>query len=109
MERTHRLWTDAPECYDGFGTQTVALAGKTTRGVVRVVEIYDSALTWQTMRYASGGVYIYATAQQWASLTNCAYPIAEVWVDGQPARTECGAHGPAGQSCPECGGEGSYV
>ncbi len=49
-------YTDAPEVYDGFGTQTVenlagCLRGRPVRKVATPIEYAE----WQRNRYASGG------------------------------------------------------
>lgn len=56
-------YTDAPEDYDGFGTETVKVIGKTRRGMVRMVETPQEHVEWQRLRYASG-MYLYASAAE---------------------------------------------
>lgn len=50
------LYTGAPACYDGFGTETlVADAGSDTQGrVLRKVAVLAEHLDWQRTRYSSG-------------------------------------------------------
>jgi hypothetical protein len=63
--KTTQYVTDAPERYDGFGTETVtALPYKTMYGPVRIVSIQDQHLEWQTVRYGSG-LYIAYTRERW--------------------------------------------
>lgn len=53
-------FTDAPEAYDGFGTQTIDVGyGKTFRGAIRKVEIHPEHLEWQVNRYQSGMHFAY--------------------------------------------------
>jgi len=54
-EYVHTI-TDAPEAYDGFGTETVELLGKLDRNgnVVRLVRTPARHAQWQRMRYGSG-------------------------------------------------------
>lgn len=54
-------YTDAPEAYDGFGTTTLQVMGKTSsrcvrhaHGAIRKVAIHPEHLRWQTTRYESG-------------------------------------------------------
>jgi hypothetical protein len=55
---TTTLFTDAPEAYDGFGTVTLEIVGKTTRpraGLpVRKVRVEIDHRDWQLNRYDSG-------------------------------------------------------
>ena len=47
-------YTNAPVDYDGFGTRTVKVVGKTANGPVRKVETLDEHVEWQRSRYESG-------------------------------------------------------
>lgn len=48
-------YTTAEEAYDGFGTQTEAIVGKTDRGkTIRKVTTPARHVNWQRMRYGSG-------------------------------------------------------
>jgi hypothetical protein len=63
-------WTDAPDAYDGFGTQTVEVVAGWFRGgmgwvPVRKVRSPARHVKWQRMRYASGS-YLSADAAWWA-------------------------------------------
>ena len=52
-----KYYTSAPESYDGFGTKTIqenVYRNVTKDQSLRLVEIEESALQWQTMRYSSG-------------------------------------------------------
>jgi hypothetical protein len=51
------LYTDAPVDYDGFGTTTIIVVGKTRRGDVRHVDVAPDHLRWQEGRYGSGGYF----------------------------------------------------
>lgn len=63
-----RLYTDAPEAYDGFGTVTEAQTGlRTRRGPIRIVRVEDAAFSWQTMRYSSG-MHLWCDAAKWTEL-----------------------------------------
>jgi hypothetical protein len=49
------IYTNAPECYDGFSTVTLAVVGSDRKGnPVRKVEIDERDFAWQTGRYGSG-------------------------------------------------------
>jgi hypothetical protein len=62
------LYTDAPECYDGFGTRTLESHAGTYGGKrVRKVEVEAQALGWQQGRYGSG-LYLAAPLEQWREL-----------------------------------------
>lgn len=64
-----RTWTTAPESYDGFGTETVRVAGTDRRGrEVREVETPAAHVEWQRQRYCSGAIYMVADAREWAKL-----------------------------------------
>lgn len=57
--------TDAPECYDGFGTETIEVVGTSRRAgaegnPVRLVRIDAEHDEWQTTRYSSG-LYCYTS------------------------------------------------
>lgn len=66
-----RIYTDAPESYDGFGTRTIDVVGTSTRGnPVRLVEVLPVHLEWQRSRYLSG-LYISATEEQWPQMQSC--------------------------------------
>lgn len=50
------LHTSAPDCYDGFGTTTLAVVGRDLwrKNPVRLVAVRSEHYDWQTERYASG-------------------------------------------------------
>ena len=60
-------YTDAPEAYDGFGTVTLAVAGRTEKRPVRKVDTPEQHVEWQRMRYGSG-MNLYATEERWAEI-----------------------------------------
>lgn len=61
-------YTDAPECYDGFGTQTVRETKfSTKRGPVRVVSLVPQHQNWQEMRYSSG-LHLCMDQEKWDDL-----------------------------------------
>lgn len=62
-----RTWTDAPAEYDGFGTKTVQVVGRTARGTVRIVETPVGHVTWQRGRYDSG-MYLSCDADRWLAI-----------------------------------------
>ncbi len=53
---TGTVWryTTAPVDYDGFGTQTIAVAGFSSEKKVRLVQIHSKHFHWQDCRYGSG-------------------------------------------------------
>jgi hypothetical protein len=59
------FYTDAPKCYDSFGTSTVeALDVRTIHGQIRRVAVHEDHVEWQIMRYQSG-LYVGLTPEQW--------------------------------------------
>jgi hypothetical protein len=58
-------YTDAPAAYDGFGSETLSLAGRTDRGPVRKVETPSEHAEWQRQRYASGNYLSAAEGVEW--------------------------------------------
>lgn len=70
-----RIYTTAPESYDGFGTVTVREQVGTTHGqAVRLVEVQDGYDGWQLARYGSG-LHLAVSEEEWAKLV--AYGLAE--------------------------------
>jgi hypothetical protein len=59
--------TDAPESYDGFGTETIETLGMTKKGPVRKVDTPEVSVDWQRQRYASG-LYLYCSLAQWEEI-----------------------------------------
>jgi hypothetical protein len=63
-QTTQRWYTNAPECYDSFGTRTVRVIGQDGRGRdVREVEIASEHVEWHRGRYASGLYWCDATEE----------------------------------------------
>jgi hypothetical protein len=65
MPVTIDRYTDAPERYDGFGTETISEVGVSrlamaSGNAVRLVRIRQEHDDWQTARYSSGS-YAYTT------------------------------------------------
>lgn len=58
QEKTVKMYTNAPEDYDGFGTKTVGTAGFMKqygqKFPVRIVETPEKDFKWQQSRYLSG-------------------------------------------------------
>lgn len=59
-------YTTAPADYDGFGTTTIGVVGRTAGRTVRHVRTPAAHTDWQRNRYWSGAIYLVATAEQWA-------------------------------------------
>lgn len=73
--------------------------------VAGIVKTYSPREVWDGRRYSG------KTRTEYTTLGSIKRFI-ERQKDPETRRgecTECGAHGPVGQSCSECGGEGSYV
>jgi hypothetical protein len=67
------IWTTAPESYDGFGTETVRIAGHRVNGRRSVREVTTPAVhaEWQRQRYYSGAIYMVADEAEWKKLIDC--------------------------------------
>jgi hypothetical protein len=67
-------YTTAGEEYDGFGTRTLKIAGKTNRSkVVRLVMTPEPHVGWQRARYSSG-LHLAVDIEEWRKLV--AYGLA---------------------------------
>jgi len=85
------FYTTCPVEYDGFGTETVRVAGTTKNGqTVREVSIAAEHYDWQLHRYYSGGIYLNKDLQDFRRLV-----VAELIVEAK-------------DECPCCGREKAY-
>ena len=70
----HVRYTSSPDCYDGFGTETLRVVGTAAHNgrPVREVQIDPSHLDWQESRYGSGSHSSY-TDEQLAIAVRCGF------------------------------------
>ena len=81
-----RIYTTAPEGYDGFGTRRLHIAGTTHRGqTVWEVEVEEGYSGWQLARYASG-MHLAVPPEEWRKLIE--YKFATVLVQVLVQATE---------------------
>jgi hypothetical protein len=69
MKKFIECYTSAPECYDGFGTETIQHdVYKSNHGdkKLRLVKIDEDHKTWQEYRYASGN-HLYSEKNEFES------------------------------------------
>lgn len=61
-------YTSAPVDYDGFGTETVCIAGVVGGKQVRKVATPAEHAEWQRNRYWSGSCYLVKDSAEWEAL-----------------------------------------